>query len=98
MYKEALDTHFKFCEHIRVQLRLPVKDHLCVYLKACFSKVLSEVCSHDCLQEPSQGDDVAMTSCPEGDQKAQYCIQAYYMLQICNTCLVLIERTLQLPP
>ena len=35
-----------------------------MYLKACLSKELSEVCSHDSLQEPPQRDDVSMTSCP----------------------------------
>ena len=81
LYKEAVDIHFNFCEHIRMHLELnstlqctwqvyTVKDYLCVYLKACFSKVLSEVCSHDSLQEPSQGDNVGMASCPECEQKA----------------------------
>ena len=47
-----------------------VNDYTCVYLKACFSKVLSEVCSNDSLQEPSQGDDVGVASCPESDQRS----------------------------
>ena len=36
------------------------------------SKKLSEVCSHDSLQEPPQGDDVGMTSCPESNREKQH--------------------------
>ena len=57
-----------------------------MYLKACFSKELSEVCSHDSLQEPPQGDDVGVASCPGSNKRNNTLVLAScdHLVTVCD--------------